>query len=109
MIPSMVFMNRLWMQGRVWTAPILKSLNARTKVASFCLSLVESWSNDQGQPRERNNLPLIEVVGKDAERVFAEAKVGSWVTIEGYLRTEEIKGGHVTKVRTLNITIWDKL
>jgi len=97
------------MQGRVWTAPILKSLNARTKVASFCLSLVESWSNDQGQPRERNNLPLIEVVGKDAERVFAEAKVGSWVTIEGYLRTEEIKGGHVTKVRTLNITIWDKL
>lgn len=102
----MIFMNRVWLQGRVATAPVLKDLTSTTKLTSFTLALIESWKNGDGKDRDRINSPLVEVVGRDAVRIAHEARIGAWITLEGYIRTEEVKGQHVTKVRTLTITVW---
>jgi len=68
--------------------------------------MVESWLNPDGESRARKNRVLVEVVGRDAEKVAREAKLGSWVTLEGYIRSEQFKGQDLTKVRTLSIDIW---
>jgi len=68
--------------------------------------MVESWLNPDGEARARKNRVLVEVVGRDAEKVAREARLGSWVTIEGYIRSEQFKGQDLTKVRTLSIDIW---
>ena len=103
---DLIYLNRVFLQGKVLSSPTLKDLSSRTKVTSFLLSTRESWTNEAGQSRERFNLIGVEVVGKDAETVAANAAPGSRVTLEGYIRTDEVKGVHVTKVRTLSIHIW---
>lgn len=70
--------------------------------------MVESWTNASGELRERNNYVTVEVVGKDSAKVATEAKIGSWATIEGYLRSEQSKGRDIKKVRTLVINIWER-
>ena len=102
----MIYVNRAWFQGRVVSKPTIKSLNSQTKVTSFSLSMVESWDDSSGQHKERKNVVTIEVAGRDAERIAAEAGFGSWVTLEGYLRSEYIRGECVIKVRTLRIDVW---
>jgi single-stranded DNA-binding protein len=69
--------------------------------------MVESWLNGDGTLRERKNRIQIEVVGKDSADVAKKAKLGSWVTLEGYIRSEQFKGQDLTKVRTLAITVWE--
>jgi single-stranded DNA-binding protein len=100
------YMNRTWLQGTVASTPTVNSLSPRTKLTSFQLCLVESWVNPDGEIRARKNRILVEVVGKDSERVAFEAKLGSWVTLEGYIRSEQFKGQELVKVRTLSIDIW---
>lgn len=70
--------------------------------------MVESWLNAEGEHRERKNRITIEVVGRDSARVAKEARVGSWVSLEGYIRSENFKGQSLTKVRTLDITVWEE-
>ena len=70
--------------------------------------MVESWNNAEGNRRERRNRVTIEVVGRDSEKVAKEAKLGSWVTLEGYIRSENYKGQLLTKVRTLEVTVWEE-
>jgi single-stranded DNA-binding protein len=70
--------------------------------------MVESWFNPEGELRERKNRVLVEVVGKDCERVAQQAKLGSWVTLEGYIRSEQFKGQELIKVRTLSVDIWEE-
>lgn len=72
------------------------------------LSMVESWHNASGELRERKNRVMVEVVGRDSEEVASQARVGSWVTLEGYIRSEQFKGSEFTKVRTLSITVWEE-
>ena len=69
--------------------------------------MVESWITGDGTLRERKNRIQIEVVGKDSAKVAKLAKLGSWVTLEGYIRSEQFKGQELIKVRTLAITIWE--
>lgn len=69
--------------------------------------MVESWLNGDGSHRERKNRIYIEVVGKDSAEIAAKAKIGSWVTLEGYIRSEQFKGQELTKVRTLAIEVWE--
>ena len=70
--------------------------------------MIESWENAQGEYRERKNRITVEVVGKDSARVAKEAKLGFWVSIEGYIRSEQWKGSEIIKVRTLSIKIWEE-
>jgi len=70
--------------------------------------MIESWLNGDGELRERKNRITVEVVGKDSERVANEARLGSWVYLEGYIRSENFKGNILTKVRTLDIVVWEE-
>lgn len=101
------YVNRLHLQGRVVSKPVIKSLNARTSLTAFQLSMVESWLNGDGTHRERRNRVNVEVVGKDSAEVAAKAKIGSWVTLEGYIRSEQFQGRDLTKVRTLAVNVWE--
>lgn len=101
------YINRTWLQGTVASTPTVNSLNPRTKLTSFQLCMVESWFNPDGELRTRKNRILVEVVGKDSERVAHEARLGSWVTLEGYIRSEQFKGQDLIKVRTLSVDIWE--
>jgi single-stranded DNA-binding protein len=85
----------------------MKPINPRTSVTAFQLSTVESWKSGNGEIKERKNRVQIEVVGRDAERIFKEVHLGSWVTIEGYIRSENFKGQTMMKVRTLSIETWE--
>jgi len=101
------YKNRVWLQGRVTSHPSVKSLSPRTKLTAFQLSMVEGWENASGESKERKNRIAIEVVGKDSARVAAELRIGSWVTLEGYIRSENFKGREFIKVRTLTIDVWE--
>lgn len=68
--------------------------------------MMESWENAAGERRERKNTILVEIVGRDSARIAREAALGLWVTVEGYLRSEQFKGRDLKKVRTLSIQIW---
>jgi hypothetical protein len=69
--------------------------------------LVESWENASGEYRERKNRVVVEVVGKDSSRIAELAHLGSFVTLEGYIRSELFKGAELMKVRTLSIDVWE--
>ena len=98
--------NRVHFQGEATSSPSIKSISERTKVTSFQLSMKEGWINGAGKHCERKNRITIEVVGRDAERISREVKMGSFVTLEGYMRSENLKGQVMTKVRTLSIDVW---
>src|SRR5258706_3647819 len=102
MIP---YSNRVWLQGKVASRPSTSQLNARTKVTSFQLVMVEAWTNEENQRRQHRNVVTVEVVGRDADYVAQAARLDSWATVEGYLRSDEVKGAHGVRVRTLAITI----
>jgi single-stranded DNA-binding protein len=69
--------------------------------------MVEGWFNADGSYRERKNRIAVEVVGKDSAEVAERARLGSWVTLEGYIRSEQFKGQDLTKVRTLKVDVWE--
>ena len=101
------YVDRIWLQGRIQSVPTIKQLSPRTKMTSFLLVTVEQWRDDDGKPKTRNNLLPIEVIGRDSEEAFARARPGLWVTIEGYVRSDIVKGQNVHRVRTFNIHIWE--
>lgn len=70
--------------------------------------MIESWNNAAGERKERKNRVVVEVVGRDAAAVASQAKLGSWVSLEGYIRSEQFKGQELTKVRTLTIDVWEE-
>lgn len=102
------FINRIWLQGKIVTHPSTKALSPQTNVTMFMLSAIESWTNGDGERRERANRIPIEVVGRESARIAAHARVGMWVTVEGYLRCEQYKGQDIFKVRTLSIDLWEE-
>jgi len=102
------YKNSLWLQGVVTSHPVVKSLSERTKVTAFYLTMVERWVNSSGEPRERKNRVLVEVVGRDSAYVAKNVEMGTWVSIEGYIRSEQFKGQEIIKVRTFCIDIWEE-
>ena len=101
------YANRTWQQGDVVSLPVMKQLSPRTKITSFSLAAVESWADDSGVLKERRNVFVIETLGRDAEYVYREARLGRMVTVDGYLRSDVVKGQNVIRIRTFHIHIWD--
>lgn len=98
--------NRVWLQGEVASQPTLRSLPSDTSIATFQLGVVETWRDERGHQKERKNLVPVEVLGTRAEQLMREIRYGSWVTIEGYLRVDQIKGQSTLRVRTYSIEVW---
>lgn len=99
------YLNRCLLQGRITSAPRIKSLNSHLQMTFFQLSVEETWTS-KGKEHSRSNRIAVEVLGKDAKAIAEEASMGMWATIEGYIRTEEYQGRTKVKVRTLNIEVW---
>jgi single-stranded DNA-binding protein len=69
--------------------------------------MIEGWYNAAGERKERRNRVMVEVVGRDSAVIAKSVKLGSWVSIEGYIRSEQFKGQEFTKVRTLTVDAWE--
>ncbi len=96
-------MNKVWLSGVVRTQPKIRSISERTRLTFFDVSIVETWTSPSGESKHhRNDIP-VEVLGKDAERVYRELKAGMTVDIDGYLRTEIFRGRLAITVRTFFI------
>lgn len=91
----------------MFSNPTTKALNQKTNVTSFMLAMVESWENASGETKERKNRVMVEVVGRDSRRVADQVRLGRWVTLEGYIRSETFKGQEFVKVRTLTVSVWE--
>lgn len=105
--PPQPFINRVSLQGVISNHPSTKALTSTTMLTSFQLSVIESWRNAEQEYRERKNQITVEVVGRDSAYVAKAAKLGSWVTLEGYIRSEQSKGQDLVKVRTFTVTVWE--
>jgi single stranded DNA-binding protein len=102
------YINRVIQQGVVTTKPSVKSISSRTKVTAFQLSTVESWTTGTGETKERKNRIQVEIVGRDAEEAFEKIRLGSWVFIDGYIRSEVYKGQNLTKMRVFSYEVWEE-
>lgn len=102
------YINRVLQQGVVSTKPAMKSISSRTKVTAFQLSTVESWTDGSGETKERKNRIQVEIVGRDAEEAFEEIRLGTWVFIDGYIRSEVYKGQNLTKMRVFSYKAWEQ-
>lgn len=99
-----LYINKVWINGKVRTHPRIRSISERTKLTSFVVSVVETWASPTGERKEhRNDIP-VEVLGKEAEAVCAKLSPGDFVSIDGYLRSEQFKGRTQLRIRVFNIT-----
>ena len=72
-------------------------------MTSFMISVIESWDTPNGPKTHRNDI-CVEVLGKEAESVYENLSPGSWVHVDGYLRSEQFRGQTVTRVRVFKIS-----
>ena len=97
--------NRVHLEGRVGTHPASRMVSSSLQATTFRLVTVESWGSPD-HPRYHPNVLTIEILGKDSERA-REFKVGDWVTVDGYLRTEVRGPGEDVRIRTFSVKGFD--
>ena len=99
-----LYINKVWLSGIVKTHPQIRQLSENTKLTCFSLSTLETWESKCGETKSHRNDILIEILGKEADSAYSNLSPGKWVSVDGYLRTEQFKGKQQTKVRVYNIT-----
>ena len=98
------YINKVWVGGVVKTHPKIRSISEKTKLTSFMISVLEKWDSPTGERKQhRNDIP-IEVLGKEAEPAFVSLSPGDWVSVDGYLRSEQFKGRTQLRIRVFNIS-----
>jgi single-stranded DNA-binding protein len=95
--------NKVWLSGTVRTHPQIRQLSEKTKLTSFSLSVLETWESRGGETKSHRNDIQIEVLGKEAQAAYDTLSPGKWVSVDGYLRSEQFKGRLQIKVRVFNI------
>ncbi|MHC4647370.1 MAG: single-stranded DNA-binding protein [Planctomycetota bacterium] len=98
------YINKVWISGKVHTQPRIRNLSERTKLTSFMVSAMETWASRNGESKSHRNDILVEVLGKEAQPAFDGLSPGDWVSVDGYLRSEQFKGRTVLSVRVYNIS-----
>lgn len=100
----MFYINKVWLNGVVRTHPKIRKISEKTKLTSFVISVLEEWNSPSGEKRyHRNDVP-VEVLGKEAEKTCELLRPGDWVSVDGYLRSETLKGKSQLRVRVFNIS-----
>jgi len=79
--------NRVLLTGNLGKDPEVKNLDNGNKVAKFALVSKDEFVNKSGEKGEDTQWHFITAWGKIAERVEAEMKKGSLVSVEGRLST----------------------
>ena len=102
------YQNRWTGQGKVVTQPKVTSLNKNLRMTSFDMLVLETWTNGStGHQASHRNVVPIEALGVHSDKASSLVK-GQWLTVVGYIRTDEIKGVHTTRIRTLEIHDWKR-
>ncbi len=97
--------NRVHWEGRVGTRPSRRKVSSSLNATTFRLVTVESWGRPD-DPRYHPNVLTIEVLGKDSARAL-DFRVGDWVMVDGYLRTEVRGPGEDIRIRTFSVKGFD--
>jgi single-strand DNA-binding protein len=104
--------NRVDIIGHLGADPDLRRLDDQTPVASFSVAMTERWNGDEGEKQERTEWVRVTAFGKKAEIVGKYLKKGSYVSVEGSLRTRRYDKDGVahfaTEVRANNIGFLDR-
>lgn len=97
-----LWINKVWLSGNVRTHPKIRNISEKTKLTSFVISVLETWISPTGEEKfHRNDIP-IEVLGKEAETA-SRLSPGDEVSIDGYIRSEQLHGRTEFKVRVFKI------
>jgi len=99
-----LYINKVWLSGKVHTQPRIRKISEKTKATSFILATMESWESRNGDAREHRNEILVEVLGRDAQAVYDNLSPGDWVNVDGYMRSDQFKGRTAMSVRVYKIT-----
>jgi single-strand DNA-binding protein len=92
--------NRVDIIGHLGAAPELRRLDDQTPVASFVVAMTERWNGDDGEKQERTEWVRVTAFSKKAELVAKYLKKGSYVSVEGSLRTRRYDKDGVTHFAT---------
>lgn len=99
-----LFINKVWLNGVVKTHPKIRSISEKTKLTYFMMSVLETWGSPTGERKQhRNDIP-VEVLGKEADAACEKLSPGDWVSVDGYLRSEQFKGKTQLRIRVFNIS-----
>lgn len=102
--------NRVDIIGHLGADPQCRRLDDETAVANFQVAMTERWGGEEKQ--ERTEWIRVSAFGKLAELVGKYLKKGSYVAVEGSLRTRSYdKDGvthYATEVRANNIGFLDR-
>lgn len=97
-----LFINKVWLSGQVHSQPRIRNISEKTKLTSFMMSVSETWLSRDGETKSHRNDILVEVLGREAESA-GRLMPGEWISVDGYLRSEQFKGRTVISVRVYNI------
>jgi single-stranded DNA-binding protein len=95
--------NVIIISGIVDTAPSVITTRNNSRICLFNLLNIERYRLFDGKPAQHDNYLTIEVLGKNVDKVLTGIKQGDRVTINGYLRVDEVNGVEHTKVRMFHI------
>jgi single-strand DNA-binding protein len=79
--------NRVLLTGNLGKDPEVKNLENGNKLAKFSLATKDEFVSRSGEKSENTQWHFITAWGKVAERVEAEMKKGSLVSVDGRLAT----------------------
>ncbi len=104
--------NRVDLIGHVGADPETRNLDDGTPVATFSLAMTDRWSGDEGGKQEHTEWIRVTAWGKKAELVGRYLHKGSYVSVEGALRTRRYDKNGVTyfttEVRANSVGFLDK-
>jgi single-strand DNA-binding protein len=79
--------NRVQLTGNLGKDPEIKTFEKGGKLAKFSMATREEYVNKAGEKTEDTQWHFVTAWGKVADRIEAELKKGSFVSIEGRLVT----------------------
>ena len=109
----MASLNKVSIIGHLGSAPEVTTFESGSKVARFNVATTEKWTNKNGEKMEATEWHKMEVWGDQAEVAEKYLKKGSFVYVEGKLKTETFtdKDGierQITRIRVTQFTMLDK-
>lgn len=99
--------NVVILTGTILSKPSWFPLKNNKRALIFTLQNCEHYHKSTGESAVHRNEVVVEILGRNAERYFNELSVQQRCQVTGYLRSDEIKGLQVIRVRALHIVSED--
>lgn len=105
--------NKVQLTGNLGNNPEIKDFEGGNKLAKFSMATTEHFINRKGEKTSETEWHYVVAWGKLAERIEAEFKKGSFVSVEGKIKTRNYvdKNGvkkYITEVVALEAVLNEK-